>query len=105
MPRPFVVIGKSATVMANLNDCFFEIDELVGTVFRYRPFFSAHGVTRPTGSKNRIKRILCEHVLDVGDQQFLVLLLMMKTENEYRFNLIEQLFVRSGKEIVNMRID
>ncbi len=36
-------------------------------------------------------------MFDIRDQQFLMLLLMMKTENEYRFDFIEQLFVRLGK--------
>jgi hypothetical protein len=44
-------------------------------------------------------------VLDIGDQQFLMLLLMMKSENEDRFDFIEQSFVHAGKQIVDMRID
>ena len=44
-----------------------------------------------------MKRILRKHVFDIGDEQFLMLLLVMKTENEYRFDFIEQLFVRLGK--------
>ena len=44
-------------------------------------------------------------MFDIGDEQFLMLLLMMKAENEDRFDFIEQLFVRVGKQIVDMRID
>ena len=32
-------------------------------------------------AKNRVERILRKHVLDVGDEQFLVLLLVMNAEN------------------------
>ena len=31
MPRTFVVIGKAATVMADLSGSLFKIDKLVGT--------------------------------------------------------------------------
>ena len=31
MPRPFVVIGKSVTVVTNFNDLFVELDKLAGT--------------------------------------------------------------------------
>src|SRR6266478_5384452 len=77
MPRPFVVIGETTAIMANRDGLFVEIEKAVGTALRCRPFFGAHGVTRPTRTKDRIKRILREHVLDIRDEQFLVLLLMM----------------------------
>src|SRR5437773_11063424 len=77
MPRPFVVIGEATAVMANRDWRFLELDKIVGTALRCRPFFGAHRVTRPTRTKDRIKRILREHVLDIRDEQFLVLLLMM----------------------------
>src|ERR1700756_6057898 len=98
MPRSFVVIGESAAVMTNCDNRLIEVEEVEWKSFRSCavPFILA---------KNRIKRVLCKHVLDVGDQQFLMLLLMMKTENEYRFDLAEQLFVGPGKPIVHMRID
>src|SRR5438876_12031113 len=105
MPRPFVVIGEATAIMANRDGCLLEIDETVGTALRCRPFFGAHGVTRPTCSKNRIERILREHVLDVRDEQFLMLLLMMPAEDENRFDVIEQFLIGIGKQILDMRID
>ena len=94
MSRSFVVVGESATVMADLNSCFVEIDELVGT-----PRCGVRTMRRavPTSSKNGIKRILRKDVLDIGDQQFLMLLLMVNAQNQDRFDYIKQLFVRSGK--------
>jgi hypothetical protein len=78
--------------MANLHNRFVEIDKSVGTAC------CAVGMA-PRGvraAKDRIKRVLREHVFDVGDQQFLMLLLMMETENQDWFDFIEQLFVRAG---------
>src|SRR5881397_481799 len=78
MPRPFVVIGEATAIMANRDNLFVEIEKAVGTRTRRgcRPFFDAHGVTPPPRTKNRIERILGEHMLDVRDEQFLMLLLM-----------------------------
>ena len=82
-------------VVANRDNRFFEIDETLDG--------SSTSVPRRSecrcGSwlKDRIKRILREDVLDVRDQQFLMLLLVMKTEHEYRFDFSEQLVVRLGK--------
>src|SRR5436190_15629319 len=101
MPRSFVIISKAAAVMANLSDCLFEIDELAGTGCRAvcRSFPCARR-SRSNFSKDRIKRILREHVLDIGDQQFLMLLLVMNAKDDQRFDLIEQLFVRARKKRV-----
>src|SRR6266436_6959778 len=98
MPRPFVVIGEPVAVMANRDWRLLELDKIVGTARRCRPFFGAHGVTRPTRTKDRIKRILREHVLDIRDEQFLVLLLMMPSENQNRFDFIEQFLISIGKQ-------
>src|SRR5882724_12112101 len=102
MPRPFVVVGEATAIMANRDGLFVEIEKAVGTALRCRPFFGAHGVTRPTRTKDRIKRILREHVLDIRDEQFLVLLLMMPAENQNRFDFIEQFLIRIGKQSVDM---
>src|SRR5437867_3304504 len=104
MPRPFVVIGEATAIMANRDGCLLEIDETVGTPTRRscRPFFGARGVTRRTCSKNRVEGILREHVLDVRDDQFLMLLLMMPAEDENRFDFIEQIFISIGKQSVDV---
>src|SRR6266487_1932215 len=108
MPRSLVVIGKSVAVMSNVGNCLLQISELVG-IPRPREAvlqsFRRARRSRPTVTKNRIERILREHVLDIGDEQFLMLLLMMNSENENRFDFIEQLFVCAGQQIVDMRID
>src|SRR6266478_2031677 len=107
MPRPFVVVGEATTIMANRDGCLLEIDETVGTPMRRgcRPFLGAGGVTRPTCSKNRVERILREHVLDVRDEQFLMLLLMMPAQDENRFDVIEQFLIGIEKQILDVRID
>ena len=85
MPRSFVVVGESVAVMTYLSHRFVELDELVGrSALRLR----APGVI-VLRSKNRIERILREDVLDVGDEQFLMLLLVMNAENEDRLDFIE----------------
>ena len=105
MPRPFIVIGESATGMADLNDCLLELDELVRTARCAIPRKLSGQCGVATFSKNRIERILREHVLDVGDKQFLVLLFMMYAQDDDRLDFIEQLFVSVGKQIVDVRID
>src|SRR6266478_9626129 len=102
MPGPFVVIGEPVAVMANRDWRFLELDKMIRTALRCRPFFGAHGVTRPTRTKDRIKRILREHVLDIGDEQFLMLLLMMPSEDKNRFDFIEQIFISIGKQSVDV---
>src|SRR4029077_11834957 len=106
MPRPFVVIGEAAAIMANRDGCLLEIDEVVGTDRRAVPrTFRRVRRSGLTCSKNRVERILREHVLDVRDEQFLMLLLMMPAEDENRFDVIEQFPIGIGKQILDVRID
>ena len=79
--------------MTYFSDRLVELDKLARTTLRCRSFFSAHGLTRPAGSKNRIKRVLCEDVFYVRDEQFLMLLFVMHAEDENRLDFIEQTFV------------
>ena len=89
MPRPFVVVGKSVAIVADLDDCFVEIDKLVAA----RRLPASRSALRVALAKNRIERVLREDVLDVGDEQFLMLLFVMNAEDEDRFDFIEQTFV------------
>src|SRR5437870_3602203 len=98
MPWPFVVIGEATSVISNRDGCLFEIAGRVGTALRCRPFFGAHGVMRPTRTKDRIKRILRKHVLNIGDEQFLMLLLMMPSKDQNRFDFIEQFPISIRKQ-------
>ena len=91
--------------MADSRHRFFESDKVAGTALRCRPFFGAHGVTRPTRSKDRIERILREHVFDICDQQFLMLLFVMSAQNKNCFDFVEQFFVGIRKEVVNVQVD
>src|SRR5438094_3260953 len=98
MPRPFVVVGESAAGVADRGHSFPKIDEA------YRGDFFIAGLDIPL-SKDRIERILSKHVLDIGDEQFLVLLLMMHAQDEDWLDFAEQLFVSIGKQIVDMRVN
>src|SRR5712691_62301 len=101
MSRTFIVISESATVVADCDGCHLELDEMGGTP---RCGVRTAQDAVPT-LKNRIKRVLRKHVLDVRDEQFLMLLFMMNAQNKDRLDFVQQLFVSIGKEIINMRID
>src|SRR5262249_54469364 len=102
MPRTFVVIRETATVMTDCSDGLFEIEKLVGTL---RCGAQTALLAISTTSKNRMKGVLGKYVFDVGDQQFLVLLLMMHTKEEERLDFIEQPFASIREEIVDVRVD
>src|SRR4029077_13360070 len=81
MSRSFIVVGKIATIMTNSCNCFVEIDKChrrrrVG--FLLRAF-----------SKNWMQRILREDMLDIGNEQFLMLLLMLNAECDDRFDFVQ----------------
>ena len=84
--------------MADCDGRFFEVEEV------HRGGFRRRGVSLPL-SKDGIERILREHVLDVCDEQFLMLLLMMNTENEDRLDLIGKLLISIGEQTVDVRIN
>ena len=95
MTWAFVVVSESTSIMADFDRCFFEIDE---------PHW--HGLRRgfldlPL-AKDRMERILGEDMFDVGDQQFLVLLLVVHAENQDRLDFREEFFVSDGKKIVDV---
>ena len=82
MSWSFVVISESAAVVANRDSCLFELNEALGRNRRaFRRNFRL--------SKNGVERILCEYVLDVRNEQFLMLLFMMNPENKNWLNLIQ----------------
>src|SRR6476659_8293847 len=91
MPRPFVVVEKSVALMADLSGSLFKIDKVVGTP-RCGVRKAQRGVR--TNTKYRVERVLRQHVFDVCDEQFLMLLFMMESKDQNRFYFIEQTFVR-----------
>ena len=74
MARAFVVVGESAPIMTDLDRFLFEIEEMHRCSLR-------RDDADLLLAKNRIERILRKHVLDVGDEQFLVLLLVMNAQD------------------------
>src|SRR5215467_9774375 len=102
MARAFVVVGEAAPVMTDLDRGFLEVDKVVGT--DRRAVRCARRALR-SKAKNRIEWILREDVFDVGDQQFLVLLLVMHSQNQDRLDFFEESFVSGGKKIVDVCAD
>src|SRR5690349_9244448 len=95
MPRPFVVVSESISIVADCGHSFFEMYKFIGAPrdLAYLPFVGAHGMARLTSTKKRIKRVLCENMFDVRDKQFLMLLFVMNAEHENRLNFIQQSFI------------
>ena len=52
-----------------------------------------------------MQRILREDMFDVGDEQFLMLLLVMNPENQERLNFAKQIFVRAPDQTLDLFID
>ena len=77
MPWPFVVISEPVAIMPYRIHCFFESDK----PDRGNLFFGDIAVSL---TKNRIERVLCQNVLDVRDEQFLMLLFVMDAKDENR---------------------
>src|SRR5207247_10375338 len=92
MSWSFVVISESAAVVANRDSCLFELNEALGRNRRaFRRNFRL--------SKKGVERILCEYVLDVRNEQFLLLLFMMNSENNIWLKLLHYVFVYVGNEL------
>src|SRR5437867_9136031 len=106
MSRALIIISETASVVTDLNDCFIELDELVGMALRaVRRIRRTFRRNIPTLAKNRIERVLGEDVFDVGDEQFLMLLLVVDAKGQNRFDLAKQFLVRVGNELVDVRVD
>src|SRR5215471_5692851 len=97
MARTFVVVGESTTIISDFDHCLLEIDEARQNL---RPTQRA----RATWSINWIERILREHVLDIRDEQFLMLLFMMNAKNKDGLDFTQHFFISVGNEIIDMRI-
>ena len=101
MARTLVIVCESAAIVTDFGDGLLELDELTRT-----RRWGVRTAQRPVLSlENRIERVLREDVFDVGDEQFLVLLFMMHAENKQWLDLIEQLVVRIGEQIADVRIN
>src|SRR5205085_1120162 len=78
MARSFVVISKPVAIVTDLNRCFIELDELQWT--------DADLIVADLAFlENGIERVLGKDVFDVGDEQLLMLLLVMDPESQDRF--------------------
>ena len=98
MSRPFVIVAETTAVVPDLQDRFLEIQ--IGRRRNLPPLLPL--VPRP---KNRMKRVVRENVLDVGHEQFLVLLFVVKADCEDGLQFIEQFVVRAFQQLLNVRVD
>src|SRR5947209_2530176 len=97
MLRALVVIGEARAGMPDGRDPLFKINKARGwwrRGFLERPF-----------AEYGMQRVFGENVLDIGDEQFLMLLLVMNAEHHDRLNFVQQFFRGCTDEIVNMAID
>src|SRR5262245_2355214 len=103
MPRSFIVVIKTVSVMADFNNGFVELDKLSRS--RRLSAIKRARRARSTWPENRIEGILSKDVFDVGDEQLLMLLLMMKAERQDRLDLAKKFFVGTGDEFIDVGID
>src|SRR6266516_2297334 len=98
MAWPFVIVRKTGALMADFGDCFFENGEIYGSDFCRCDVDLAL-------TQDGVKRVLSEDMLDVRDEQFLMLLLVMDAQNQKRLDLVEEAFVSIRQKIFDVRID
>src|SRR5213075_1336628 len=97
MARSFIVVGEARTAMTDLNRLFVEFDKV-----NWRQLCRL--LTSLGLPKYRIKRILREHVLDIGHEQLLMLLLMMNTKCDKRLQVGQKVVVSSVYQVCNLRV-
>src|SRR4029077_13953751 len=102
MARPFVIVGESGAVVADLNRRFVKLHELGGS--RRPGAIQRARRTRSTGAENRVERVLREDVFDVGDEKFLMLLFVMNSKCEDRLDFAEQFFIGIYYQVVDVRV-
>ena len=87
-------------MVPDLGYRFIELEELAGTDRR-----AVRQIARPTFAKNWVERILGKDVFDVGNQQLLVLLLVLNAERDQRVQLRQIFFIGIPEKLVDVRID
>src|SRR5437868_2651329 len=98
MPWSFVVVSETVAGVADLDCGFVELDKLE----RWDREVATVDLAR---AKDRIERVLREDVFNVGDEQFLMLLLMMKPEGQDGLDLGNQFLVSVRNKILDTGID
>src|SRR4029077_9184715 len=100
MTRPFVVVRKTGTVVTDLDDRFVgpnEIHRGYADLVCLRPIDLAFTIFR-------MQRVLSKDVFDVGDEQLLMLLLVMNAESNERLKFRQGFFISIRQKIVDVRI-
>src|SRR5436190_5005180 len=94
----FIVVGKTLAIVSDPHGRFVESYELLGGNSCF--LRSCLGI-----AKNRIKGVLREDVFDVGDEQFLVLFLVMKAQPNDRFCFREKCVIRFIDDLDDTGVD
>ncbi len=82
MPRAFVVVAEVAATVSDLERGLVEVDVVCWSdLALFDPI-----VAFP---ENRMERVVGEDILDVGHEQFLVLLFVVQPDDEDRLDLGE----------------
>src|SRR5438045_9229005 len=100
MTGTLVVVSEAVSVVTDVDNRFVKLDELAGTAGP-----AVRSRVRGSRSENGMQRILREDMFDVGDEQFLMLLLVMNPENQERLNFAKQIFVRAPDQTHDLFID
>src|SRR6202045_1909804 len=98
MTRTFVIVREAVTIVTDLDNWLVELDKTS------RRRFGRDDVDLAL-SEDGMKRILREDMLDVGDEQLLVLLLVMNAENDDRLEFCEKFLVHARQKIIDVLVD
>ena len=97
MRRLFVVEMKAVVGVANAMNAFLQFEPFLAITVRSRK--------RPRRIIGRRNRVLRKGMQDVGEHQFLVLLLVIEPDLHQRRQLAERVFARALEEFHHRRID
>ena len=90
MTRAFVVIGEIVAVVTDLDRRFIELNESQRRDVDPAYAKALAGRLRDVDlllAENRVERVLRENVFDIGNEKFLMLLLVMNPESQDRLDL------------------
>jgi hypothetical protein len=86
MARAFIVVRESGALMPDGDDGFLKLDKAL----RGHPAVFNSGRL----GENGVERVLRKDVFDVGNEKLLVLLFVVKAQDQHRLDLREERVVR-----------
>src|SRR5450432_2306526 len=98
MAGAFVIVAKAAAPMANLENRFRKVEKTDGfNGPNFRNIFSL--------PENGSEGVLRKNMFDVGDEQFLVLLFVVQSDGEDRFDLSQEVGIRTLQKLRHLIVD